>query len=225
MSNIEYRRLNTEHRRVRRSIFCLCRKASCGLLSVFFFLFTGCNNGSDRQMLLRKIEQLTKQNSDLAYEVRQTESENEQLKNQIRTLSGLPGDIKLSELNQIQAVNICRLTNLYDTNNDGTYDSLIVYIQPVDEYGDRIKVTGSVDVQLWDLNKPQNQSLIGQWQAGPDVLKKHWVELLIINYRLTFELTQQIENYSEPLTVKVKFTDYMSGQVFNEQKVISPKKS
>ena len=188
-------------------------------------MFSGCNHGSSKQMLLDQIEQLSNQNSDLEHKIKQAESENEQLKNQIRVLSDLPEDVKLSELNNIQAVKVCGLTNLYDTNDDGKYDSLIVYIQPVDEYGDRIKVTGSVDVQLWDLNKPENQSLIGQWQAGPDVLKKHWIELLVINYRLTFELAEPIENFSEPLTVKVKFTDYMSGRVFNEQKVITPQKS
>ncbi len=199
-----------------RAVFCILSSALC-------ILPVGCNHGSNRKMLLDRIERLSNQNSELEQKIDQTESEKEQLKEQVRTLSGLSEEVRLSNLNQVKTVKIGSLTNLYDTDNDGKYDSLIVYIQPVDEYGDRIKVSGSVDVQLWDLNKPEDQSLIGQWHADPEMLKKHWVELLVINFRLTFELNEQIESYSEPLTVKIKFTDYMTGRIFNEQKIIKPK--
>ncbi|GAI66166.1 unnamed protein product, partial [marine sediment metagenome] len=32
----------------------------------------------------------------------------------------------------------------------------------------------------------------------------------------------KIDEFEEPLTVKVTFTDYLAGKVFTEQKVIKP---
>jgi len=78
-----------------------------------------------------------------------------------------------------------------------------------------------VDVQLWDLNKTNGQALLGQWKVEPDELKKLWFATLVtINYRLTFDVTDIVESLEEQLTVKVTFTDYMTGKVFKEQKVI-----
>ncbi len=87
-----------------------------------------------------------------------------------------------------------------------------------------MKATGAVDVQLWDLNKEQDEALVGQWHVGPEELKGLWfATLIIINYRLTFDVGEKIEEFKEPLTVKVTFTDYLSGKVFKEQRVIKPR--
>jgi hypothetical protein len=84
-------------------------------------------------------------------------------------------------------------------------------------------VAGSVDVQLWDLNKKGSEALLGQWQVKRSELKKLWFATLItINYRLTFDVGDKVEKFDEPLTVKVTFTDYLTGKVFKEQKVIKP---
>jgi len=79
-------------------------------------------------------------------------------------------------------------------------------------------------VQLWDLNRQDGQALLGQWHIEPNELKKLWFATLItINYRLTFDVADKIEDAEGPLTVKVAFTDYLSGRVFNEQRVIKPR--
>ncbi|GAH67953.1 unnamed protein product, partial [marine sediment metagenome] len=55
-------------------------------------------------------------------------------------------------------------------------------------------------------------------------LKKLWFATLItINYRLTFDVADKITGDEEALTVKVTFTDYLTGKVFTEQKVIKPR--
>jgi hypothetical protein len=78
-----------------------------------------------------------------------------------------------------------------------------------------------VDVQLWDLNKTNGQAMLRQWKVEASELKDLWFATLItINYRLTFDVTDIVENLEEPLTVKVNFTDYLTGKVFKEQKVI-----
>jgi hypothetical protein len=181
----------------------------------------GCANSHDKEPPAVKIEQLMQENTQLKLQVEQFNSENKELKDQIQVLSGLPENVKLENLNRLNSIKIGRYTGFFDKDDDGKKEKLIVYIQPTDEQGDALKAAGTVEVQLWDLNKTNGQAMLGQWKVEPDELKKLWFETLVsIYYRLTFDVADIVENLEEPLTVKVIFTDYLTGKVFNEQKVI-----
>jgi cell division protein FtsB len=188
---------------------------------LFLLLVTGCATPDNKELLAEQIEQLTQEKAQLQGQVKQYNSENKELKDQIQVLSGLPENVKLENLNRVVKVNISRYTGFFDKDNDGKKEKLIVYIQPVDEQGDALKAVGTVEVQLWDLNKTNGEAMLGQWKVEPDELKKLWFATIVsINYRLTFDVADIIENLDEPLTVKVTFTDYLTGKVFTEQKVI-----
>ena len=183
----------------------------------------GCANAGRKALLTKKIDTLRQEKTELTYQIKQAKTENKQLRKQIQVLSGLKPEVKLENLYDLQKVKIHRYTNLYDKDKDGRNETLIVYIQPIDEEGDIVKATGAVDVQLWDLNKKEGEALLGQWHVKPSELKKLWFATIItINYRLTFEIADKVESFEEPLTVKVTFTDYLAGKVFTEQKVIKP---
>jgi outer membrane murein-binding lipoprotein Lpp len=170
-----------------------------------------------------QIEKLKTQNSDLAVKLQQSQKESEQLKKQIQALRNFGENFKPEDIYNLQKINITRYTNLYDNDDDGKKDTLLVYIQPMDEYGDVVKATGLVEVQLWDLDRKEGQSLLGQWRVSPAELKKLWFATLItVNYRLSFNIAALVEKFDHSLTVKVKFTDYLSGKTFEEQKVIKP---
>ena len=196
------------------------------LSSVFCLYFiAGCENANSiRTPLVEQIGNLTEQKKQLENQLEQTRAENKQLTKQMQVLSGLPEEVKGENLYRLQKIKIGKYTGFFDKNDDGKKEKLIVYIQPVDKEGDIIKATGAVDVQLWDLDSSQaNQALLGQWHVEPDELKKLWFATLItINYRLTFDVGDKVEKFNEPLTVKVTFTDYLTGRVFKEQKVIRP---
>ena len=188
---------------------------------IFLILVTGCVNPNEKKSPAVQIEQLTQEKTQLQKQIEQSEIENKQLKQQVQVLSGLPKEVKLENLNRLESVKVGRYTGFFDKDKDGKKEKLIVYIQPVDEQGDIIKAVGAVDVQLWDLNKTDGQALLGEWKVEPGELKKLcFATLVTINYRLTFEIADIIESLEEPLTVKVTFTDYMTGKVFKEQKVI-----
>jgi outer membrane murein-binding lipoprotein Lpp len=170
-----------------------------------------------------QIEKLKTQNSDLAVKLQQSQKESEQLKKQIQALRDFGENFKPEDIYNLQKINITRYTNLYDNDDDGKKDTLLVYIQPMDEYGDVVKATGLVEVQLWDLDRKEGQPLLGQWRVSPAELKKLWFATLItVNYRLSFNIVALVEKFDRPLTVKIKFTDYLSGKIFEEQKVIKP---
>ncbi|MHC4396670.1 MAG: hypothetical protein ACYS1A_13545 [Planctomycetota bacterium] len=186
-------------------------------------LVTGCENGKSESPLVDEINALKQEKTELTRQLKQSGKEVEQLKEQVEVLSELPAEAKAENLYHLQKVKITRYTNLYDKDKDGQYEKLIVYLQPIDEQGDKVKATGAVDVQLWDLNKEADEALLGQWQVGAAELKELWFATLVtINYRLTFDVADKITEYKEPLTVKVKFTDYLTGKVFDVQKVIQP---
>ena len=193
-------------------IFCLCVVAGCE------------NANSIRTPLVEQIGNLTEQNKQLENQLEQIRAENIQLTKQIHVLSGLPEEVKGENLYRLQKIEIGKYTGFFDKDDDGKKEKLIVYIKPIDEEGDIIKATGTVDVQLWDLDSSEaDQALIGQWHVEPDELKKLWfATMLTINYRLTFDIADKVKSFDEPLTVKVTFTDYLSGKVFKEQKVIKP---
>ena len=184
----------------------------------------GCES-TDGQKIppAKQIQTLKQEKKQLARQIEQSKAEAEQLKKQIQILSDLPPEARFENLYHLQKTKITRYTNLYDKDKDGKKEKLIVYIQPIDEEGDIVKATGAVDVQLWDLNKENGQALLGQWQVKPDELKKLWFATLITNYRLTFDVADKITGDEEALTVKVTFTDYLTGKVFTEQKVIKPR--
>jgi cell division protein FtsB len=193
-------------------------------LFVFIFLFfsSGCNSGKSENKLRLQVKSLTDENAKLTNQVEKLTSENEQLQKQNTVLQDLPDSVKGVNLYKLETVKISSYSGLFDENNKGKPDTLVVLIQPIDNYGDIIKAAGSVEVELWDLNKPQNQALIGKWHVSPEELKKDWVSFLATDYRLSFDIAGKIDKLTEPLTLKVTFTDYLSGKVFYAQKVIQP---
>jgi len=188
---------------------------------IFLVLTTGCSNPDEKESTTVQLEQLTQENKELQKQIEQSEKENEQLKKQVQTLSGLPENVKLENLNRLENIKIGRYTGFFDKDDDGKKEKLIVYLQPTDAQGDAIKAVGTAEVQLWNLNETNSEALLGQWKIGPDELKNLWFETLVsIYYRLTFDVANIVENLEEPPTVKVTFTDYLTGKVFNDQKVI-----
>jgi len=203
----------------------------CVLYAVLaLFVFTGgCENLNE---LKNRIVALTESKEQLHKQLKEVESENEQLKQQVQTLSGLKPEIRLENVYNLKRIQITRYTGFYENEEngqirsgmpDGKKKKLIVYLQPIDQDGDIIKATGVVDVELWDLNKPAKEALLSRWNVGTDELRKCWfATVLIINYRLVFDAPPQVIAIKEPLVVKVTFADYLSGKVFTEQKIIEP---
>ena len=198
----------------------------CTLSSVLCYLvfFGGCDSAYTESPLQERVEILTIQQQQLESQLEQSTAENEKLTKQIHTLSGLPEQLKGENLYSLQNIEIGKYTGFFDKDKDGTKEKLIVYIEPIDGQGDVIKAAADIEVELWDLNKTDGSALLAKWPpVKPDELKNLWFDsMLKINYRLTYDITDIVKSFDEPLTVKVTFTDYLSGKVFKKQKVINP---
>ena len=193
---------------------------STGLSAVFL---AGCEDaGAAQRTLEQQLRQLQQETTQLTTQLEQAETRNQELREQIQRVSDLKTDAEFEQIYNLQRIKLTGYTNLYDKDKDGKFEKLIVYVQPIDADGDVVKAVGKIDVQLWDLNRPNGQAMIGKWHVGPTELKKNWFTVMIVNYRLVFDISGKIEQYTEPLTVKVTFTDYLTGKVFKEQKIIKP---
>ena len=150
-------------------------------------------------------------------------AENQTLKGRLQAASDVPLSTGVKALCRLQQIRLTPYTGLYDKDKDGTREKLIVYVQPVDEVGDVVKASGAVDVQLWDLSADPNLALLGTWHVAPQELHRMWFATLVtINYRLVFDRPPRTPD-DRPLTVKIVFTDSLTGQVFTEQTIVKPR--
>ncbi len=192
------------------------------LLAAFIFFISACEN-ADTKKPASEIDRLRQQNQALTGRLANAEQQAQQLKKQVQTLSAVTDDTQPEDIYDLQKIKIWRYTNLYDKDEDGKIESLIVYLQPIDADGDVIKAAGNAEVQLWDLNKKEAQALLGTWNVSSNEIKKLWyATVLASNYRLIFDISKLIDDYEKPLTVKVTFTDLLSGKTFTEQRTIEP---
>lgn len=197
----------------------------CLLFSVFcLYLVAGCESArTQKNPLAEQVEMLTGDKKEMMRQIEHLESENKSLQKQINTLHSLPDDLKLKDIYEVQSVRITKYTNLYDKDNDGKSELLIVYLQPVDQDGDIIKVPADVHVQLLEINKDKDPVVLGKWHLTPEQLKKTWFNSFMkTHYRLNFDITGRVDTYEKPLTVMVTFTDCLTGKVFEVQTLIKP---
>jgi hypothetical protein len=197
-------------------------KATLLPLAAFLLFFAGCayDQQAYQDQLKKDFDSLRLENTELTRQIEELQQQNEQLNQQNKTLTGLDPQFRFENLHSLQDVKMHKYTNLYDKDDNGDFEKLIVYIQPMDSRGDIVKAAGGVDVELWDLKKEEANAKIGQWLIQPDQLQQLWFATIVTNYKLTLDLDKPIEKYDQPLIVKVAFTDHLTGKTFLQQKII-----
>jgi len=164
--------------------------------------------------------------ADCAAEVKQLQSDlaqakqsNQQLTEQINVLRGVSQD-RWSHLVRVSKIEFGRFTR-GDNDDDNVSDNgVIVYLQLLDKEGDKIKAAGEVTLELWDLAADKEKSA-GRWGYGPEQLPEHWLGGPMANH-YKFLLTWPADKSPQHgnLTLKCRFTDALSGEVFEIQKMI-----
>jgi hypothetical protein len=193
------------------------------------FVF-GCDSGSaGKSTSSQQIQELTAEKTELQNQLGQAEIEKNQLKKQAETLSKLPPAKRIDAVYHIKSIKIGSYTNFYDEDKTAGATgkkNLVVYFAAIDETGDAVKAGGAAEVQLWDLSKKENEARLAQWQIEPNELKTLWLSgIFSSNYRLSFDVSGIVDKFDRPFTVKVNFTDYLSGMTFTSQHVIVPPQS
>jgi len=188
------------------------------------WLLVGCGVGSARKKPSEiKAQRIEREKTELMRDLQQARAENEQLAEQIKALSAIPRDKNLNPY-ALTSIQITKYSNFYDKDDDGKREKFIVYFTPIDPEGDAFKASGTVNVQLWNLNNLNGQALIQQWQVDPNDLRSMWFDTLVsASYRLVFDTPAKLDILADPLTVKVTFTDYLTGEILRDQLTINPR--
>jgi len=183
-------------------------------------LTTGCGT-VDRGPLWEEIAGLQAERDALRQRADALQTENERLTRQVDTLASIDSPIRLEALDTVRQIEIARRSGLVDTDRDGARETLIVYLRTIDEAGDAVKMTGQVNVQLWDLNAPEAEAMLGNWDVSPDELTGLWTSTFLTSYyRLAFNIAHIDMTGRRDLTIRVTFTDYLTGRKLRQQAVI-----
>ena len=119
---------------------------------------------------------------------------------------------QLDKLFTVQGIQLGRLTGVDDQG------VLKVYATPTDDIGQPLKAAGSFVVEAFDLAK-KDKPLVDRWEFGLDQARQNWFgQALLYEYVLSCPLPSPPEH--PDLTLKVSFTDALTGRTFEAQKVI-----
>ena len=195
----------------RRAIFAL---AAAALLS-----FAGCGKPNQANILLRKDNQkLQSQIDQLHRRHKADEATIAGLTNRTGTLPTLPPD-RLGKLFTVHAIRLGRLTGGADLDSAKPGDDgLKAYVELLDQHGDEIKSSGSFAVEAFDLGGPDPRRL-GRWEFPVEKAQEYWHSFLT-RYEYVLPLPWQDATPRTPdVTVRVTFTDELTGRQFTEQTV------
>ncbi|OQY04583.1 MAG: hypothetical protein B6I25_06765 [Planctomycetales bacterium 4572_13] len=158
------------------------RRIDIFILIILAAMLTGCGSGKQRQW--DTLKNCKQENTELSMQVQRLESENTQLTEQVNTLSTLDAAARLEALDTLEKIRIGKHTGFYDKDDDGTNETLVVYLEPLDSAQDYTKAVGKVNIQLWDLNAAENKAKQAEWTLEPAELHKTWL-LLIMQVLIT----------------------------------------
>lgn len=194
--------------------------SALSILLICLFL-AGCS-GSVEDSLWQQIKSLEEEKHTLQADNEKLQHENQRLSQQTATLQSIAADQRTAALNTLYKIEIGSRSGLFDKDGNGSKETLVVYVKPVDIVQDSVKAAGRMEVQLWNLDAADpNGAMLKQWQIQPEELTRLWAGTILNDfYRLSFPIDNIVKGDEKGLTVKVKFTDYFTGKVLEAQHTI-----
>lgn len=183
-------------------------------------LSLGCARPSRANIELRK------QNAELRRQVEQLRTRHEADLAAIRALESdlpmveqLPAE-RIAGLFTSHGISFGRLTGGLDRDRDTPGDeALRVVITPTDQDGQNLKAAGSFVIEAFDLERGSDVR-IGRWEIDQPTARQRWHGSGMI-YAYVFELPWQQPPTNAELTVKISFTDALTGRTHKAQKVVT----
>ncbi len=136
---------------------------------------------------------------------------------QIQTLQGL-GEKRLGLLFCVTDIKLGKYTAGVDLDDRPGHDGVRVYLTPIDADGHAIKAAGAVKIQLFDLAAKTGENLVSACDFPVDKIAERW-SAGFMTYHYRFECRWKTPPKHDEITVRVEFTDYLTGKTFTAQKV------
>lgn len=96
-------------------------------------------------------------------------------------------------------------------------DGVSIYLQPVDRFGDVVKVPGDITIELYDLAAPPERKLIGEYHVPVDQVARLWRgKFLAQHFAIKCPWAGRVPQNPE-LTIRAIFVDYLTKRVVSAQ--------
>ncbi len=166
-----------------------------------------------------------KPNIDLRKQIQQQQGEIESLKRQheadVATIRGLESrattvpTLPKTQLDKLFTVAGLKFGRLTGADAKGVK----VYVVPTDQSGQPIKSAGSFVIDAFDLAVGDN-ARVAHCEHPLDQAEKNWFGQAML-YTYVLECPWQTPPKHDEITIKVQFTDALSGRVVSSQKVVT----
>ena len=193
------------------------------LPAVLLLLIAGCSKPDKANIALRKqIQDLESEISNLKRTREADSATIRALESRATTIPTLPHD-RLEQVFTTHGLKIGRLTGGADTDPSIQGDEVLkVYAVPTDQRGDLLKAAGSFAVDAYDLSLPPSENHLGHWDLTTAEAADNWFGNAVM-YGYTFTFPWQRAPRGDRVTVRVTFTDALTGRQFTAQKDVDVK--
>lgn len=165
-----------------------------------------------------RLEDQTRRASDLESRIAELEKENRLRGEQVAALQGTPAGRRelLVRPTELELGPLTGGRNFDDKQGD---DGLRIYAVLKDAAGDRIKQAGRFEVELFDLEAGGRR--LGRWTFDEKQTAEAWNSVLT-NYNYILDVRwQDGVPARDALTVRVKFTDLLTGRTLDAQREVT----
>jgi hypothetical protein len=159
--------------------------------------------------------------------VTELQEENRRLDDQARTMSAqvvaLQGldDKRLDVLPHVERLSLGWFTGGVDLNGTGADDAVRVFISPIDQYGNSFLAAGSAKVQVYDLAAAPEENLVARRELTIEQMIELWSTGFGGGHYTVDCPWDAAPPAHKELTVKVQFTEYLTGKTFSAQKAVT----
>ena len=186
------------------------------ILPALAALAGGCQ--TQDSALQSKVIALQQENSRLADEKKALQNYIDEQNKQLETLRSLGGEKRLEKLYVVKNIQLGRFTGGVGGTDTSGDTGVKVYLEPMDQYGSILKAAGDVKVDIYDLAAPPSENLVHECRYSIDEVAKQWFGGFGV-YHYTFECNWKTPPKHDEITIRVEFTDYLTGQKFSAQTV------
>jgi hypothetical protein len=177
-------------------------------------LLAGCRGVSDREMLESKLRQQEDQLAEVSSQLQLAQSElaatqrtadalRRQLADRGRDVLAIEQEAVLHRAAEIRVQSW--LSGGFERDGQPGDDGLRALVVPVDASGDTVKLSGAIDIELFDLSRSATEQLIAHRQFPPDQVAALWHRGMIGTGYL-IELAWDRTPAKPELTLHVKLT-------------------
>jgi len=183
-----------------------------GPASFLGILVCGCEPDARYLQLQRQIQDQQEQISSLEKQIADQRETIGVLRAQLAEDVGINQE-EMDQLFGLREVIIEEMSGGYDTDDQVGDEGVVLYVQPVDRYGDVVKAPGRIEVTLHDLSSPSGRTL---YHSCAYEMPQLWT----YHYTLKCLWPPEGPPANRSLTARVVFTHHLTGQRLEAQRVV-----